>query len=212
MKKLVLEFDDLHFLNPENCIKEIRYLVNLFPNIKLNFFLPPCLRGTPLFNNKPWCTELDIYIKNKNVCIGRHGLYHTPEEFKYLNKKQALERLKIGDDIIFKSGLTDVKVFRGPHWGINEESIEALIEWGCLYIYNHDSYKILADKYSNNLKFKYYNLNLKDDINISTIKDDIIIAHGHTHNVCGNGISERLEHIINLFKNNEIETLFINET
>ena len=38
---VILEFDDLHWLYPENCLEYIDAFVEDFPDIKLSFFVIP---------------------------------------------------------------------------------------------------------------------------------------------------------------------------
>ena len=80
------------------------------------------------------------------------------------------------------------KVFRGPHWGICDEAVKALECEGFTHLYNHTDYKHLT---SDVLKMVYYNWNLKDEPS----GDDTLVTHGHTHNVCSNGISETLDKV-----------------
>ena len=46
-------------------------------------------------------------------------------------------------------------------------------------------------KYIDNNKVIYYNWNLKDEAPVETL----LVAHGHTHNVCQNGINETMHRI-----------------
>ena len=159
MTSIVLEYDDIHPLHPENCLKEIDEFVRLFPNIKLSFFCPPLLRGVPLYKDKDWCGSIRKHIESGNVCLARHGLTHEQEEFKNLDLNEAEFRLKVGDAAHDVARLPYVKVFRGPHWGINMESITALINQGYTHLYNHQDYKELGDKYKNeiNVRMIIYN-------------------------------------------------------
>ena len=58
MVNLVLEFDDLHFMPPEDCMETIDKYVKAYPDIKLSFFTIPLLRGFPLGSNPEWCARL----------------------------------------------------------------------------------------------------------------------------------------------------------
>lgn len=191
---LVLEFDDFHWLHPENCLDSIYYLIKIHPAIKISLFTVPCLRGRNLNENKEWCDNVRKLIESNNIQLCVHGLTHSQEEFKHKNYLQALNSLSIALQIFHSVNLPVAKVFRGPHWGLNEESVKALIDLNFTHIYNHYDYKHL---YSDNIKFIYYNWNLKD--NFLGGEGDII-AHGHTHNVCQNGIFESLDQISNFIK------------
>lgn len=204
MKKLILEFDDLHFLNPENCLFEIKDLVSKFPNIKLSFFTVPNLRGVPIYNSTMFCEAIKSYIDSNNLEILIHGHTHTMEEFKNVCYEEAIEKLKQSETILQEARIPYKKVFRGPHWGINKETIQALIDLGYTHIYNHESYRHLEVP---GIKFIYYNWNLKDP----APKDEYIIAHGHTHNVCSNGITEVKNKIEEFLSNNKVEHKFTQE-
>jgi len=207
--KLLLEFDDLNPHSQVNCINEIRELIKIIPNIKLTFFTSALYEGVPLYQDNEWCYEISKYIKSNNIRLAVHGLAHSPvEEFKRKNKIEALLALNIADAIFKTSKLDYIKVFRGPHWGINEHTYEALLELEYKAIYTHTDYIDLANK-NKNIKNIFYNWNLKD--NFIDNGDEIIIAHGHTHNVCGNGINETLNRIIKFIKDYNPEFIFGDE-
>ncbi len=192
-KKLILEFDDLHFDHPENCIDDIRYLITKIPNIKLSFFTVPFLRHKAIYENMEFCKELKKYVDSENIRIYHHGLTHSMEEFKHVSYDNAINAINYSLDIFRRAELPCGKVFRGPNWGLNENTVQALIDLNYTHIYNHTSYKNLE---IDGIKFCYYNYNLKDEY--VDISDNIIIAHGHTHDVCSNGIKQSLNKIENL--------------
>jgi len=206
-KTLVLEYDDFHFLEPENCLREVEDLVNLFPNIKISFFCPPVLRGIPLFKNLDWCDKVRPFIDSGNVCLARHGLTHDQEEFKNLDLHEALFRLRVGDAAHEFAKLPFVKVFRGPHWGLNDDALKALVEQEYTHLYSHEDYRELDEEYAGRIKVKYYNWNLKDE----APDENLLITHGHTHNVCSNGIEETLEKVISFLDKVKPEYKFVNE-
>jgi hypothetical protein len=207
MKTLVLEYDDLHFLQPEDCLDQITKFINLFPSIKISFFCPPFLRSVPLFKDSDWCSKIRKFIESGNVCLARHGLAHDQEEFKHLDFDDALFRLKIGDAVHAVAKLPYVKVFRGPHWGISSTSMEALLESGYTHLYNHQDYEKLGEQYKSQIKVEYYNWNLKDE----APDDSFLITHGHTHNVCSNGIEETFERVVSFIDTEKPEFKFVNE-
>ena len=209
--KLILEFDDLNPKGEVNCLFEIKNLINLFPKIKLTFFTSALYMGTPLYSNKAWCEEISRYIQNNNIRLAVHGLVHHPiEEFKWKNKNDTLLALNEAESIFKTSELDFIKVFRGPHWGINEETYEALIELKYKAVYNHESYKALGDKYEKDIKNIYYNWNLKDSFD-ENLSNGVIVAHGHTHNVCGNGIQETFSKIVDFINERNPNFLFADE-
>ena len=208
--KLILEFDDLNPKREVNCLSEIRNLIKLFPKIKLTLFTSALYMWVPLHSNKPWCEEVSSYIKNNNIKLAVHGLVHSPEEFKRKDKNDTLLALKEAESIFKTSGLDFIKVFRGPHWGINEWTYESLIELGYKAVYNHLDYKDLGDKHEKDIKNIYYNWNLKDPFDES-LSGETIVAHGHTHDVCGNGIRETTPKIIDFINKYNPDFLFADE-
>lgn len=210
-KKVIFEFDDLHFLEPENCLSMIDIMVNMYPKIKLSFFTIPYLKDKAIYENKEFCFRLLDHINNNNVRLGIHGLQHTTEEFKNLTYGDALEKLMNAEDVMQLAELPYAMAFKGPHWGINEETIVALKALRFTHLYNHTDYwhldKVALD---NGLKVEYYNWNLKDEFKEKNVQ--IYIAHGHTHNVCGNGIEESMERMVRFIDREDPEFLFIDET
>lgn len=200
-KKLVLEFDDLHFLDPENCTDIIQDLVSVFPNIKLSFFTVANLRQVPIYNSTIFCDTIRKYIDSNNLEILIHGNTHSMEEFKHVTYDTAIQKIKDSESILNEAGILFKKVFRGPHWGLNQNTIKALIELGYTHIYNHEDYRSIELP---GIKYVYYNWNLKDN----PPQDKVLIAHGHTHNVCDNGIREVKNKIKNFISNNQIQHIF----
>lgn len=206
---LILEFDDLNPKKEVDCLTSIEKLVTLFPKIKLTFFTSPLYERNALFSDKIWCCNIKKYIDSDNVRLAVHGLYHTQEEFKNKSKDDALLSILIAESVFNASKLPFIKVFRGPHWGINEETYEALIELDYKLVYTHESYIELSKKFDN-IKSIFYNWNLKEEFD-SSIANELIVGHGHTHNVCGNGIDESFERIVNYIKKYNPNFLFADE-
>lgn len=187
MNKLILEYDDFHWDSPENCLDTIYKFVGKYPRIKITLFTPTALRGKRLSQNKLWCIEVS---KIKQIKLAAHGHLHNQEEFKDLSYHEAIEKLE-AIDVDFKyAGLEYLKVFRGPHWGINYPVLKALEDFGYTHLYNHSNYEFLR---SERLQIVYYNWNLAE--NSPTGK--LVIAHGHTHNVCNNGIVPTFDKVCN---------------
>lgn len=213
--KLVLEYDDLHFMEPENCMKTIDRFVERYPEIKISFFTIPFLRGFPISGNPTWAEELRKHIENDNVRLAVHGLNHTPEEFKFFNYDQSIACLTTAESLFVEAGLPFVKVFRGPHWGLCEDSVKALLSLQYTHLYNHEDYQELGDSVKNKIKVKYYNWNLAEDPPARSLLDSIagkpLIAHGHTHDVCGNGIGETFDKVCNFLDNNKVDFKFVDE-
>lgn len=213
MKKLILEFDDFH-PNPEvNCLSEVKKLVADFPTVKLNMFTVAKYNGKPLSLYTEWCDEVRGLIESGNLILAIHGLTHRALEFKHLTKHQAKSDILEAESILKDANLPFVKVFRGPYWGINGASIEALVELEYTHLYSHRDYLDLTNQYADQIKVVIYNWNLKDSFGIfeNETESDIIVGHGHTHSpCCGNGIQEANRNLrAGLSKN--LETLGVDE-
>ena len=63
--KLILDFDDFHWLSPENCIDTLNTLVKIVPDIKISLFTVAYLRGRYLHENQEWCNSVNKLIKSK---------------------------------------------------------------------------------------------------------------------------------------------------
>jgi hypothetical protein len=203
--KLILEFDDFHWRYPENCISEIQELVDEFPDIKISLFTTALLSNLPISNNVEWVSKVKKFILSDNIRLAVHGIYHNNQEFKYMTKDQALASLSLVHSAFDHAKLPFVKVFRGPHWGINQESIDALNELSYTHLYNHEDYRNLDHLFKN--KVVYYNWNLKDDSPV----EDTLVAHGHTHNVCENGIKQVMPKIKKFIIENNPTFGFVDE-
>ena len=201
---LVLEFDDLHWKLPENCIESIRTLVEAVPNIKLNFFTVPQHSFIPLHSNPTWCAEIRNLIQQGNIKLAVHGLTHSELEFKIDDKNLINDKLATAESLFDKANLPYTKIFKGPHWGITQTVYDVLLSRGYLAVYSHDTYKNLSSV----LKTIFYNWNLKDN---PPTNIDTIIAHGHNLNVCGNGIQDSTAKIIDFINKNNPTLKFVDE-
>jgi predicted deacetylase len=206
--KLILEFDDFHWDHPENCIVTINKLINYSPSVKISLFTVPNLREKPIYLNKNWCSEVSELISNGNLELCRHGFDHSFLEFKEIDYKSAYEKLVIGDYYFQKADLNCKKVFRAPYWGMSEFAVNALNDLDYTHLYNHEEYSHLDKSF--NGEIVRYTWNLADSyINNNT---NIVIAHGHTHNVCGNGIEECFNKICEFISNfSNIDYTFASE-
>lgn len=207
--KIILEFDDLH-PNPEvDCLDVMEELYDKYEEILINFFVPAQYGGSPLFGDKKWCKRLQTMVENDRVCLGIHGLLHSTEEMRNKTYQEAVSTIRAAEAIFNAAGLPHAKVFRGPHWGINGPTIDALVDLGYTHLYSHNSYSPLTEHYRDRIKTVIYNFNFADTWphmeNLYT--NGIIVAHGHTskhrHLNCGNGISDHLDKIDYLVKNFE---------
>jgi len=214
---LVPEFDDFHWRKPENCLDYIEKIIEEIPDVKISLFCPPRLGGLGLSLDPDWCKRVRELINSNYIVLGVHGLEHTQEEFGSLTKEQALKKLTQAEEEFAKAELPFVKCFRGPHWGLNIQSILALIEKGYTHIYNHkDKAYLDVDEHIGMIRHIYYDWNLKDQLP-DNLSATTIVAHGHTHNVCENGIREtfsRLAELNKVAKTSDIITIvwkFIHE-
>jgi hypothetical protein len=215
--KIILEFDDLHPHPEVDCIHIIDELVKRCPHIILNFFTVPEFKGSPICWDTEWCDKIKGYIDSGNLCLGMHGHLHTPNEFKNISYKEAHTKIIKGEQRMLIGGLPFKKVWRSPHWGINRDTFQALIDLGYTHVYSHMDYQELNNKYKEEVKIAYYNFNLKDEWpNLETASpNDIIVCHGHTssypHLSCGNSIWEQKDKILKIAKLKDVEFLRINE-
>lgn len=194
--KILVELDDLH-PNPEvDCLELVEELLTRNPSLILNFFVPAMYKDEPLSDWKHWCQRLKTLVDSGRVCLGIHGLLHTQQEMLHLSYMGSVNKLNDAMNILDSAGLSYAKVFRGPHWAINEETCKALIDLEFTHLYSHKTYCI-TEKYEDLINIVHYNWNLKDDYGVfenATQNTDIIVAHGHTsrhrHLNCGNGLCD----------------------
>lgn len=215
--KLILEFDDLHFDKDVDCISMIDELVREYPKILLNFFVPAMYGDRPIFLDKEWCERIAGHIKNNNVRVGIHGAFHTTEEFK-CSYEAAISKLKLAETTLGGAGIPYLKCFRGPHWGINEESVQALIDCGYTHLYSHLSYEKLHRQFEDRIKIVIYNWNLKTEFKASNMEHyhhKYIVGHGHTSPHaqlnCGNSIFDVVPNIRKVLNEYSVRFLQLDE-
>lgn len=207
-KTLILEYDDFHPNKEVNCLSTIQELVSLVPEIKLTMFTPSAYKLEPMFKEKDWTSAVRDLIKMGNLKLAVHGFRHTIEEFRHISYADAMNSLSNAEQGFHSAELPFLKVFRGPHWGINEATYMALLSRRYTHVYTHTDYALLAEKYDNAIRNVFYNWNLKDEAPESP---DVLIAHGHTHSVCSNGIVETKERLLNFIKKNKPKFAFVDE-
>lgn len=215
MKKIILEFDDFHPDKNVNCLEILNDLISRYKkqNIIINMFVPPCYHGTPMSDDREWCSKVRKHILSGNLCLAVHGRIHSQEEFKNLTYQESYMSLLNAEEEFKKSQLPFKKIFRGPHWGIGTASIGALIARRYTHLYSHTSYQKFNDSYSHEISIVYYNWNLKDRFGVyENTWSDFIVAHGHTSNVCGNGIEESYNRIVEALDNNEFDFYSLDKT
>ena len=213
--KVILEYDDLHCHPEVDCLDFAESMIKKWPHIIINFFTTPNYKDQPIYSDPEWCDRLIGHIYNGNICLGLHGYTHAPLEFKNMTYESAYHTIIRAEQRMIVGLLPYVKVWRSPQWGINSQVFQALYDLNFTHVYSHVDYKPLNEYYENKLNIVYYNWNLKDEYNYEAfenpIKKDIVVIHGHTHNVCGNGIEESFPRFENFMGRHEVEFARINE-
>lgn len=142
----------LNFESIEWCIR----LIDLWPNIKINLFVPVRYarleeQTHPISEYPDWCKKVNRLPNNFQ--IGLHGLYHRtssadfvfhyPEsnndEFRYLDDFRTSILVYEMMREIEKAKLRYSKVFRPPRWSISEEATQILVDRG-FTIAGHEDY------------------------------------------------------------------------
>lgn len=208
-----MEFDDFHWAEEVNCIDIVEHLIKRYPPIIINMFVPPNYLGRQLSANESWCKRVLGMIDGGNLNLAVHGLCHYQEEYKFKRYNEVRSDLTLIDKYFRDAEFPYQKVFRGPHWGLNEDTFRALIDCGYTHVYSHKNYEDLNNKFKDQIKIVYYNWNLKDNYGIleNELETNIMVAHGHTSNVCGNGIQESLKRICNVFDSTSFEFLKVGD-
>lgn len=171
--KLILEFDDY---GQHNCDKELDYFIDRYPRIVFNMFT------VPIYTNR-----IKDKFKSGNIRHAYHGYNHTELEFKSLSFSESMLRLQLAQERFREAGIDAMKIFRAPYWSLNQAVLEALVACKFTHVYTHTDFSHLN---YDGIKPVYYNWNLKDDMSFDSLKDSQVIGHGHTHDVCGNGLPE----------------------
>ena len=158
---LILEFDDFNPKKEVDCLAEIEYLVDRYPNIKLTMFTPAMYENNTLRSDPKWCNAVRKLIQSDNLRLAVHGCFHTSEEFKFKNKEEAISTIALAECMFRIAKLPFIRVFRGPHWGINQATYDALKWLEYTHVYTHPDYSTLADT-NTDIKSIFYDWNLKD--------------------------------------------------
>lgn len=178
MKKIILDFDD--FYDEADILPDLRNLKEVLPNLKVNLFTIFGKISPELLKEAQGIDWIQLIP---------HGWNHdTNYEFAYIDYDNMAEALK--DYARF----TPVKGFKAPGWQISEEALEALKDngWWIATQYSDGRYNGNPDgpfQPPVPAGAKYYAL--KEETEYLTI-------HGHTWEVCGNGIKALWERLIKL--------------
>jgi len=211
--KIALDYDDLTDCGTENCIDQLELMANEYPDIKINLFTIPAHNARAICDTE-WVKRIRSLIDRNNISICLHGLWHSHLEFEDITKDMALFRLKKAVGVLNTHEIPYRKVFKGPNWGINPNTYWALNELGFTHVFNHEDHKMVEDmspETENNggkIRTVYYNWNLKDEPpNLPQL-----IVHGHTHDVCSNGIVQTYNRLKTWIQTQDkIEWLFADE-
>jgi hypothetical protein len=179
--KVCLEFDDLGIDNHR--LDLLQTLKEHFPNFKVTMF------AIPAHCPDDWTATLPDWIE-----LAFHGDTHSHREFENYSLKQTNEYVKkYADKQRFK------KIFRAPYWLLSDSAYATLrfFDWK-LCLHPEDPRK---SDYT-------YTWNLKDNLPTTTL-DIMCSGHGHIQPVCGNGLEESFDRIMELPK--DAEFYFVSE-
>lgn len=180
--RISIDADDFSPLNHRfDLLEELR---KRYPTFKITMFtipwdirINPQDKGTPitLKKFKPWVNEVKKGIEEGWLDISLHGFTHGPREFENLSYDQAQKKIIVAEKMFDNVGIKLSKMFKAPYWLLSEKAELALTDMG---------YTVVKDG--------YYSWNIKDTIP----KGDLILAHGHVHDTCGNGLEESLARVM----------------
>lgn len=172
MKKVIFDLDDLS--NKYDCFDQLVKLKKQIPNLKVTLFTIPGRTNMKLLDKCKMQDWIELAI---------HGIYHDSNfEFAKKTYEQAYYKIwKACDPNYYTKG------FRAPGWQISTATMEALKDLGFWVAiqYSDGRFEGHPDgphqpKVIENLP--YYDLKEPDD--------EVIKIHGHTWNVCGNGLKD----------------------
>lgn len=168
--------DDFSPLNHRFDILE--KLKERYPDFKVTMFtipweirFSPDTKGTPITEEryKPWVEKVKKAQKEGWLDIAIHGLTHAPREFEKLGYDEAKKRVMVAQKMFANVGIKTNGMFKAPFWLLSKEGKKSIEDLGLKVMENG-----------------YYNWNLKDDMP----DEEKLIAHGHVHNTCDNGMEE----------------------
>lgn len=182
---LALDFDDFSPLNSNFGILES--LKEHYPDFKVSMFTVPwntqgVSESTPITEAK-YKAWVDAVNDSPWIEILMHGLLHTPLEFAKLGYDDARKRLIIAGKMFENRGIKYLPLFKAPMWEISSDAEKAAKDLGLTVV-----------------KDFYYDWNLNSTLvkcpdgylrSFLEIPDDqVVIAHGHVQDVCGNGMAQ----------------------
>lgn len=190
---VILDLDDFSPLY--SSIDLLLKFKDYYPHFRVSLFTVSNFnKKYPISKFKPWCDKIR---KLDFVELLIHGYDHTPGEFKRISKRKAVEKIISAEREFMKSGLKYKKIFRAPHWQLNNETYSALSELGYAVADHEDN---AAPR---ELTCYQYNWSINAPIpNLQVIK-----GHGHMQNVCGNGLKECFENLFQFPNNTKFITI-----
>lgn len=183
--RIALEFDDFSPRNTNFGILES--LKEHYPGFKVSLFtvvwnVAGVNEQTPITDAK-FLPFVNAIKESPWIEIVVHGFAHVPLEFANLNYDDARKRIMVAEKMLQNRGIEYKKIFKAPMWAISEEAEAAAESLGFQVV--HDGYY-------------HWNLNsdqvrCKDGTHkhfLDVPKNELVIAHGHIQDVCGNGLQE----------------------
>ena len=188
----VLSFDDFGI----GCYRQIELLQELkkkFKNFKCTLFTIPAI---PDFQKEyiPFLESFLDKMGKESIEFAQHGLHHKRSEFEFISKEEAKEKLLKG---YLPHKDYYVKGFKAPYWAICHNTYSVLKElgfWVAVLPHQLESSKDWGTKHEDLKGLKYY-----------SVSDKFYHFQGHVGNVCGNGIEESFETLINLPEEGEFK-------
>jgi len=190
MKKIVLDLDD--YCDKHNCLKDLIDLKKYLPNLKVTLFTIPKRISKELLETVKFLDWIQLAI---------HGEYHDSNyEFARRTYDEAYGKIYTAFDPFFYIG-----GFKAPGWQISKETMKALKKLGFWVAVQYPDDRMNGHpdgKYQPAVikGMKYYALNEE--------QEGYIKIHGHTWDVCGNGIKDIAEKLKKIPKETQFE--FIN--
>jgi hypothetical protein len=176
--KVCIELDD--FGKDNHRLDLLMKLKEHFPNFKVTMF------AIPAQCPDDWVAKLPDWIE-----LAFHGDTHAYRECEKWTHQEAFSfHFKYANKPRF------VNIFRPPYWLLSDQAHEYLNMYFFLCLHPDD-------KRANNYT---YNWNLKDDYvdaSFANSDADVLCGHGHVQNVCGNGLEESFNRIMQLPKDTD---------
>lgn len=122
------EIDDVHPNIP--CSELENYEIDIL-------WVIPLYQGKGISENKSWCEE----IKSLNKTLGMHGIYHTYEEFYYIQSEEDLNK---GIKEFKECFGYEPEIFKAPQVKINSENKKLVKKAGLKLkgIFNQITHKV----------------------------------------------------------------------